>query len=108
MKKDKLKNEEIKEINKHLSNGLKHWAELLIMANADEWAYYLDFNDEDFFHALWIFNSVAQNIAIKSDYLNGKNVEGKGVAFRNAIKDFCGIDPVELTKKLLENEDKAS
>jgi hypothetical protein len=105
MEKEKPIEEKIKEINTHLSNGLKHWAEVLIMADADEWAFFLNFSDEDVFHALLIFNSIAQNRGIKSGHLNEVNAQQKGSAFKDAIKDFCGIDPATLAIKVLDNNE---
>jgi hypothetical protein len=101
-KKDKIA---IQEINKHISNGLKHWAEVLIMADVDEWAFFLNFSDEDVFNALLIFNSIAQNRGIKSGHLNEVNAQQKGSAFKDAIKDFCGIDPATLAIKVLDNNE---
>ena len=108
MKPNKADKTTIKEINKHISNGLNQWATVLTMADADEWAFFLNFSVEDVFNALLIFNSIAQNRGIKSGHLNEVNAQQKGSAFKDAIKDFCGIDPAALASKVLDkNETKA-
>lgn len=105
MEKEKPIKEKIKEINTHLSNELEQWATVLTMADADEWAFFLNFSDEDVFNALLIFNCIAQNRGIKSGHLNEVNAQQKGSAFRDAIKDFCGIDPATLASKVLNNNE---
>ena len=99
----------IQEINQHISDALKQWADIVVTADADGWAYLLNYTDEDIVNALWIINCILHNVAIKSGHINFDNAIDKGRAFREAIKDFCGIDPAELTHKVLgTNETKAS
>lgn len=93
----------IKQINKEISGALKFWQEMLLIADADEWAYYLDYSEEDIFNALYIFNHVAQNIAIKKGYFTEENVEEKMSKFREGIKEGFGFDTVELTKKVVHD-----
>lgn len=97
----------IKKINKEISGALKFWQEMLLLADADMWAYMLDYSDEDLLNALYIFNHVAQNIAIKNGYLTAGNVEEKMAMYRQGIKEGFGFDTVELTNKVLKrNEGK--
>jgi hypothetical protein len=99
----------IQEINQHISDALRQWADVVVTADADGWAYLLNYTDEDVINALWLINCILQNVAIKSGHINFDNAIDKGKAFRKAIKDFCGIDPAELTHKVLNtNETKAS
>ena len=99
----------IQEINQHISDALKQWADIVVTADADGWAYLLNYTDEDIVNALWLINSILQNVAIKSGHIDFGNAIDKGKAFREAIKDYCGVDPAELTNKVLgTNETKAS
>lgn len=99
----------IQEINQHISDALRQWADVVITADADGWSYLLNYTDEDVVNALWLINSILQNVAIKRGHIDFNNAIDKGKAFREAIKDFCGIDPAELTHKILDtNETKAS
>lgn len=98
----------IKEINQHISDGLRQWMDVLNTADADGWAFFLNYSEEDALNTIYIFNHILQNIAIKSGYINKNNAISKGIALKKAIQDFCGIDTVELTNKVLgKNETKA-
>lgn len=96
-------NDLIKEVNKEISEGLAHWQEVLNLADADEWAYYLEYSNEDLFNALYIFNHVAQNIAIKKGFLNDANAEDNMRAYVQAIERCFGFNTIELTNKVLAN-----
>ncbi len=96
----------IKEINKEISGALRFWQDTLLLSDADGWSYYLDYSDEDLLNALYIFNHVAQNIAIKNGYFTEENAEAKIAKFREGIKEGFGFDTVELTNKLLEGNGK--
>lgn len=97
----------IKKINKEISGALKFWQDMLLIADADLWAYMLDYTEEDLLNALYIFNHVAQNIAIKNGYLTEGNVEEKMAKYRQGIKEGFGFDTIELTNKVLgKNERK--
>lgn len=96
-------NDLIKEVNKEISEGLAHWQEIVNTADADEWAYLLNYSDEDLFNALYIFCHVAQNPAIKKGFLNDANVEDNMSAFVKAIEKCFGFNTIELTNKVLAN-----
>lgn len=98
-----MKNEKasIRKINKEISGALKFWQDMLNLADADEWAYYLNYSDEDLFNALYIFNHVAQNIAIKNGFLDMDNAEQKMRWFCESIEECFGFNTVELTNKVL-------
>lgn len=101
----KLNHKKIKEINKHISDALRQWSAVVIHADADEWAYFLDYSDEDLLNAMFIFNHVWQNRAIKSGHFaDGNDITAKMSIFRNALKIAFGIDTIELTEKVLGKE----
>ena len=95
-----MNNEAIKEINQHISDALEQWSDIMLKADADGWAYELNYTDEDLLNALYIFNHVAENIAIKNGFIDEKNVIEKMSVFKNCIKDAFGFDTIELTKKV--------
>lgn len=98
---------QIKKINKEISGALKFWQDMLLIADADQWSYHLNYSDEDLLNALYIFNHVAQNIAIKSGYFTADNIEEKMAKYREGIKEGFGFDTIELTNKVLgKNERK--
>lgn len=93
--------EQIKEINQHISHALKQWSNILLVADADDWAYYLNYSNQDALNAIFIFNHVLSNIGIKNGVLNDKNVIEKTNKLRECVKDFCGLDTIEITRKTL-------
>lgn len=98
-------NRKIKEINKHISDALRQWSAVVIHADADEWSYFLDYSDEDLLNAMFIFNHVWQNRAIKSEHFKDEeDVIAKISIYRKAVKIAFGIDTVELTEKVLGRE----
>lgn len=93
--------EQIKEINQHISDALKQWSTTMLVADTDEWAYHLNYSEQDALNAIFIFNHVLSNIGIKNGVLNDKNVIEKSKQLRNFIKDYCGLDTIEITRKSL-------
>ncbi len=93
--------EYIKEINQHISDALEQWSTTMLVADADEWAYYLNYSDKDALNAIFIFNHVLSNIGIKNRVLNDSNVIEKSKQLRSFIKDYCGLDTIEITRKSL-------
>lgn len=91
--------EQIKEINQHISDALEQWSTIMLVADADEWAYHLNYSDQDAMNAIFILNHVLANIGIKNGVLNDKNVIEKSNKLREFVKDFCGLDIVEITRK---------
>lgn len=98
---------DIKEINQHLSDALKQWADIMLLADADNWAYYLNYEKKDALNAVFIVNHVLQNIAIKSGHIKDEeDALKKGTLFRQAIFDFCGLDMREVVREQLSIKNK--
>lgn len=99
--------EAISEINQHISDALEEWSTIMLQADADQWAVWLDYSDRDLMNALYIFNHVAQNIAIKSDYYDSdKDILDKMDAFKKGIRKGFGIDTIELARRVHLNSKK--
>jgi hypothetical protein len=99
-----MNKEEIKEINSHISDALEQWAYIMVVADADEWAYMLDYSEKDALNAVTIFNHVLSNIGIKNGTLNEDNAVNRAQNLCNLVKDLIGIDSIELTNRVLKNE----
>ena len=98
---------EIKEINQHISDALEQWSNICLVADADEWSYYLNYSNTDALNSIFIVSHVLQNIAIKSGHIKDeKDALVKGNEFRKALKDYCGIDTKILVKKSLKEKEK--
>lgn len=91
-----MKECEIKEINQHIRDGINQWAEIMIMADADEWAVNLDYFPRDLMNAVLIFQHIASNIGIKSGIINEEKAVEFGNRFRRLIIDMTGYDPHEI------------
>jgi hypothetical protein len=89
--------------NQEIKDGLAHWQEIMNLADADQWAFFLEYDDADLFNALYIFNHVAQNIAIKKGFLNDANAEDNMRAYVQAIERCFGFNTIGLTNKVLAN-----
>lgn len=96
-----MNKKQIKEINQHISDALVQWSNIMTTADADDWAYLLEYSDEDLLNALFIFQHVAQNIAIKAKILTEENCVDKISSFRQSIKDTFGFDTKELVRKVM-------
>lgn len=96
-----MNNEEIKEINQHISDALSQWSEIMITADDDNWSVHLDYSDKDLLNSLQIFLHVASNVAIKNRKLDYKNVTEKIKVFTDALEECFGINSIELTKRVL-------
>lgn len=91
-----MKTEEIEEINAHISDALEQWHSVMLTADADKWAYHLEYTADDLLGALYIFNHVAQNIGIKNRTLDLSNIGEVGEQLRQLVKMMTGCDPAEL------------
>lgn len=89
---------EIEEINAHISDALKDWSDILLKANADGWEYLLDFDNKDLFNALYIFNSVWQNNAIKRGVLTDDNATERMKKFQRSLEEYFEINTFALDK----------
>ena len=92
---------EIRMANREIKEALSTWQEILNIADADQWAFYLEYDEKDLLNALYIFNHVAQNRAIKSGFLNEENAEPKMEKYKEALKECFGFDSIELTNSVL-------
>ena len=83
---------ELQEINGHIKAGIKQWADVCLMADADEWAYYLNYDKDDVASALLIFQHVCMNIGIKGGIIDEKKAYELGERLRQLVIDMTGID----------------
>lgn len=98
-----MNEENIQEINVHISDALSTWSDILLKAENDNWAHGLNFSDGDLLNALFIFNSVWGNRAIKGGIFDEKNIVDKVTTLRECLKEVYNIDTIELAKRVLHN-----
>lgn len=93
---------QIQKEQKRIKDMMNKLSDVMVTADADDWAYYLEYSDEDLLNALQIFIHIAKGIAIKAGhYKDVEEVKKKMEDFRRAIKDAFGFDTWELTEKVL-------
>lgn len=96
----------IKEINQHIREGINQWANIMLTADADEWAEQLCYFPRDLMNAIFIFQHVASNIGIKAGHIDEGKAAEFGKRLRQLIIDMTGYDPHEFWKdpKNFEND----
>lgn len=55
-------------------------------------SFYMDFNEQDMFHAATIMYSVCSNYAVKHGIINKENVNRKITQLKNVLMDTFGLD----------------
>lgn len=96
----------INETNKEIGCSLSLWQDVLLHADADGWAYELNYTEEDLLNALYIFNHIGQNIAIKRGFITKENAAEVGSRFKNLVLENLGFDTIDLTNRVLgKNKD---
>ena len=92
--------------NQEIKDGLSHWQEIMNIADADQWAFLLEYDGRDLLNALYIFNHVAQNIAIKRGHFNEDNAEPLMKEFCSSIEKCFGFNTISLTNKVLSKNER--
>ena len=98
---------QIAEVNKHIREGINQWADIMLTADADQWAYDLTYFPRDLMNAVLIFQHVASNIGIKAGRIDEKRATEYGQRLRQLVIDMTGYDPHEFWKdpKNFENDE---
>lgn len=100
MKEDNETKKQIAEINHHIRDGINQWADTMLMAEADEWAYELNYFPRDIVNACYIFQHVCSNVGIKNGHIDEDRAVEFGKQLRQLVIDMTGYDPVCLVKKI--------
>lgn len=94
----KNNNSHIHEINQHIRAGINQWADIMLTAEADQWAYQLRYFPRDLMNATLIFQGVASNIGIKAGRIDENKAVEFGQRLRQLVIDMTGYDPHEFWK----------
>lgn len=90
---------QVAEINQHIRDGINQWADVMLTADADQWAYWLDYYPRDLMNAVLIFQHVASNIGIKAGRIDEQRAMEYGQRLRQLVTDMTGYDPHEFYRK---------
>ena len=94
MAKKKMTTEEcLAEVNDGIREGLRFWSDMMLRAEADEWAYKLNYFPTDLMNAVYIFQHVASNIGIKAGKIDEETAKVLGNQLRKLVIDMTGYDP---------------
>lgn len=97
-----MEQQQIQEINQHIKDGLKQWSDICLMADADNWSYYLDYDKQDVFSVTQLFMHVCQNIGIKKGRIGEKAAEVYGNRIRDLVMSMTGFDTRHLADEIKE------
>ena len=82
----------IKEINNEISGSLDGLADIMLRADADEWAFYLDYSNKDVMNAVLVFQHVLTNVGFKAGRIDVEKASEFGKRLYALINDMTGID----------------
>ena len=89
----------IAEINQHIRDGINQWADIMLLADADNWAVKLNYYPRDLMNAVLIYQHVASNIGIKAGRIDEQKAVEFGNRLRQLVIDMTGYDPHEFWKE---------
>lgn len=81
------------EINEAIRNSLDHWADIMLQADADGWAYKLEYYPRDIMNAVFIFQHVCSSAGIKSGRITEETAKIYGRRLRQLVIDMTGLTP---------------
>ena len=104
MEMNETQKKQIAEINQHIKDALKQWFEICLVADADNWAYLLDYDKEDIMHVCLLFQHVCSNIGIKHSIINEGNAAEFGNEIRGLAMRMTGVDTRTIIDDLTEKQ----
>jgi TPP-dependent 2-oxoacid decarboxylase len=96
---------QIAEINKQIREGIKNYADICLLADADEWAVNLNYFPSDVMNATLIFQHICSNIGIKKGLIDEERAEFLGSKLRKLVLDMTGFDPASLAANADKEEE---
>ena len=98
MEKNEMIAKQIAEINQHIRDGVNQWADTMLMADADQWAVYLNYYPRDIANACMIFQHICSNVGIKAGRIDAQKAEEYGKRLRQLVIDMTGYDSADIVK----------
>lgn len=92
----------VREVQIHISDVLKEWADIMLEIEARNKAYMLHYNEQDLVNAMYIFEHVLSNIAIHNGSITPETIDKAtqmGEDLREYVKKYTGLDTHEIAKK---------
>ncbi len=107
MEKEKMM-KQIAEINQHIRDGVNQWAGTMLLADADEWAYHLNYFPRDIVNACLIFQHICLNVGIKAGRIDEEKAAEYGKRLRQLVIDMTGYDPAEIVSETEQKEEETN
>lgn len=105
MSKEQNEQARIAEINLHIRNGIAQWSDIMLLADADNWAVKLNYYLPDLMNAVLIYQHVASNIGIKAGRIDEQKAVEFGNRLRQLVIDMTGYDPHDIVGQIKPMED---
>ena len=86
-------------VSQYISEGINHWADIMLQAYADQCAYYLDYFPRDIINAVIIYQHICSNIGIKAGRVDEQKAAEFGQRLRQLTIDMTGYDPAQIVGK---------
>ena len=100
---DDKQKQNIQQVNEGLRELMNTLADMMLMSEADQWAYLLNYFPRDIMNAVYIFQHVVSNVGIKSGRIDEKTAVEYGHRLSQLVNDMTGYKPAEWIEK--ENKD---
>jgi hypothetical protein len=92
----------VREVQVHISDVLREWADIMLDIEANQKAHLLHYNEKDLVNAMYIFEHVLCNIAIHNGSITPQNVDKAteiGKDLREYVKKYTGLATWEISRK---------
>ena len=99
---------QIAEVNKHIREGINQWADIMLTADADQWAYHLNYFPRDIANACLIFQHICSNVGIKAGHIDEEKAVEYGKRLRQLVIDMTGYDPAEIVSETEQKEEETN
>lgn len=105
MAKEDLMAKQIAEINQHIRDGIGQWADVMLKADAGQWAVLLTYHPRDILNAVMIFQHVCSNIGIKAGRIDEAKAKEYGERLRQLVIDMTGYDTADIVSQMKQKEE---
>lgn len=95
--------EQIVECKRMIAEALNSCSNMLVLADADGFPFYMDFDEATVFNAIIVLNSIISNYAVKHGHIKTpEEAEEIGTKFSVVIKEMFGVDTMKLANETLK------
>ncbi len=92
-------------VSQYIREGINQWADIMLQAEADQWAYNLDYFPRDIINAVIIYQHICSNIGIKAGRIDEQKAVDFGQRLRQLTIDMTAYDPADIVSQMKPQED---